>query len=239
MERESRNGLLIEKFLQNIPIFHCLSDPYTKQLAQSVKTVHCRKGETIFYQSDETVDLYIVLNGKVRASLFDEEGNELILATFSQGDFFGEMSLLDSVARSATVTAEEDSSLGILKRESFLRAIKQNPMIAIDLLAVVVKRLRKTNSMVESLVFFDVEERLVRLMLQIAESQGEKIRGGYYRIKKITQKELAARVGASREAVSKAMKILAIREKVVEENGYFLIKPDKGNQRTNYIGGAL
>ncbi|MBF0507186.1 MAG: Crp/Fnr family transcriptional regulator [Nitrospirae bacterium] len=227
MSNSGREDALIEKLLRNIPIFRSISETYIQQIARDVRTVHYKKGGTVFYQSDESMDLYIVLDGKLRASLFDEEGDELVLATFNKGDFFGEMSLLDGVARSATLTAEEDSALGILKRESFLQAIKQNPMIAIDLLAIVVKRLRKTDSMVESLVFFDVDERLVRLLLQIAKMQGERDSRGFYKVRKLTQKDLAARIGASREAISKALKILAIRKMVVEEDGFFLIKPDE------------
>jgi CRP/FNR family cyclic AMP-dependent transcriptional regulator len=226
MRRENNDNSLIEKFLRNLPIFKSISPKYLMQIAGDFKTIYCKKGATVFYQSDETMDLYIVLDGRVRASLFDENGNELILAIFNQGDCFGEMSLLDGVARSATVTAEEDSLLGVLKRESFLQAIKQNPMIAIDLLAIVVKRLRKTDAMVESLVFFDVDERLVQLLLQIAKAQGEKDRNGFYKVRKLTQKDLAARIGASREAISKALKILALGKKVVEKDGYFTISPD-------------
>lgn len=218
--------LLIEKFVSNLPVFKRMSEKYLDQIVHDIKIVRCKKAETVFHQSDETMDLHIILEGKVRASLIDENGHEVILATFNQGDFFGEMSLLDGISRSATVTAEEDTTLGVLKRESFLMAIKQNPMIAIDLLAILVKKLRKTDALVESLVFFDVDERLVRLLLEIVKVEGEKDRKGFYKIRRRSHQELAARIGSSRVAISKAMKILAIRKKVVEENGYLLIHPD-------------
>ncbi|MBF0560243.1 MAG: Crp/Fnr family transcriptional regulator [Nitrospirae bacterium] len=107
-----------------------------------------------------------------------------------------------------------------------MQIIKQNPSMAIDLLGAVVKRLRETNAKVESLVFYDVDERLVRLLLQIAIEQGEKINKGFYKIKKITQKDIGSRIGASRESVSKALKILAMSKKVVEADGYFLVRSD-------------
>jgi len=222
----SSDKLLIEKFVSNIPVFKRITEKYLEQIVHDIKIVHCKKAGTVFHQSDETTDLYIILEGRVRASLIDDEGQEVILATFNQGEFFGEMSLLDGVPRSATVIAEEDTTLGVLKRESFLLAIKQNPMIAIDLLAIMVKKLRNTDALVESLVFFDVDERLIRLLLEIAKVEGEKDRSGFYKIRKLTHNELAARIGSSRVSISKAMKILTIRKKVVEENGYFLIHPD-------------
>lgn len=217
---------LTEKILRNIPVFKSLSDAYIRQMAMDVKIVGCRKGGTVFHQSDETSDLFIVLNGEVKASLFAEDGNELILAVFRQGDFFGEMSLLDGFARSATITAAEDTTLGVLRREAFLHTMKQNPNIAIDLLATVVGRLRETNAKMEALAFFGVDERLVRYLIQIASEQGERDSKGFYKIKKITHKDLGSRIGASRESVSKALKILAINKRVVEHDGYFIVRPD-------------
>ncbi len=220
------NKALIEKFLGGIPIFKRISEKYIDQIVHDMKIVQCKKEGPVFHQSDKTMDLYIVLEGKVKASLIDYDGKELILATFKQGEFFGEMSMLDGIPRSATVIAEEDATLGVLKRETFLMAIKQNPMIAIDLIALLVKKLRETDALVESLTFFDVDDRLIRLLLEIAKVQGEKVENGYYKIRKLTHKELAARIGSSRVALSKAMKNLNIRKKVVEENGYLLIHPD-------------
>ncbi len=217
---------LIEKFLKDIPVFKRISEKYIEQIVHDIKIVHCKKEGPVFHQSDKTMDLYIVLEGTVKASLIDDDGKELILATFKQGEFFGEMSLLDGIPRSATVIAEEDATLGVLKRETFLTAIKQNPMIALDLIAILVKKLRETDALVESLIFFDVDDRLIRLLLEIAKVQGEKVENGFYKIRKLTHKELAARIGSSRVAISKTMKNLNIRKKVVEENGYFLIHPD-------------
>ena len=97
--------------------------------------------------------------------------------------FFGEMSLLDGKPRSATMIAVEDSALGMLKREKFLTAVKNDPMIAIDLLSAVVQRLRMADGMIESLAFLDVSQRLMELLLQIAKAEGGKDKSGFFRIK--------------------------------------------------------
>ncbi|GER92377.1 Crp/Fnr family transcriptional regulator [hot springs metagenome] len=217
---------MINGFLKEIPIFNALSDRYIRHLSDDFIIRSVNKGETIFYQSDNSTDLYIVLEGAVKASLLNQDGEELILATFCKGDFFGEMSLLDGKPRSATMIAVDDSILGILRREKFLLAVKNDPMIAIDLLSALVQRMRMANGMIESLAFLDVSQRLVKLLLQIAKTDGDIDRNGFFRIKKLTHKELAAHAGASREAITKVMKVLAFKELVKEEGGYFLISPN-------------
>ncbi len=220
---------LIEKSFRGLPIFKNLSDPHLLQLSSDFITQQIKKGEVVFYQSDTSTDLYIVLEGAVRASLLGEDGEELILTAFNKGDFFGEMSLLDGKPRSATIIANEDSMLGVLKRERFLRAIKNDPAIAIDLLSAVVQRLRMADNMIESLAFLDVNERLLNLLLQIAAAKGEKDENGFLRIKKLTHKEMASHTGSSREAITKVIKVLAFRKIIKEEEGHFLISPDAKN----------
>ncbi len=224
--KRDKNATLIMEFLKELPVFKGLSDSHLMQLSGDFIIRRINKGEAIFYQSDNSTDLYIVLEGAVRASLLNNEGEELILATFCKGDFFGEMSLLDGKPRSATMIAMEDASLGILKREKFLLAVKNDPMIAIDLLSAIVQRMRMANGMIESLAFLDVSQRLVKLLLQIAQTDGSKDKNGFSRVKKLTHRELAAHTGASREAITKVMKVLAFRGIVKEEDGYFLISPN-------------
>lgn len=230
MEIDSSAGkdkkALIESFLKEHHVFKNLSDNYLSRIAKDFTVFQVKKGETVFYQSDNSADLYIVLDGAVRASLLNQEGQELVLATFDKGDFFGEMSLLDGKPRSATMIAAGHSVLGMLKREKFLSAIRNDPMIAIDLLSAVVQRLRMADGMIESLAFLDVSQRLMKLLLQTAKAEGEKDKSGFFRIKKLTHKELAARTGASREAISKVIKVLAFRDVVREEGDCLLISPD-------------
>lgn len=224
--RKDTSTELIMSFLKKIPLFNGFPDRHARHLSGDFIVRSVNRGETIFYQSDNSTDLYIVLEGAVKASLLNQNGEELILATFCKGDFFGEMSLLDGKPRSATMIAIEESTLGILRREKFLFAVKDDPMIAIDLLSAIVQRMRMANGMIESMAFLDVSQRLVKLLLQIAKTEGHKDKGGFFRIKKITHRELAAHTGASREAITKVMKVLAFREMVKEEDGYFLISPN-------------
>lgn len=222
MRKDADTGL-IKGFLKEIPIFKSLSDRHLSRLSEDFIACRINKADTIFHQSDESTDLYIILDGTVRASLVNQEGEELIIAAFHRGDFFGEMSLFDGKPRSATMIAAEDTTLGVLKRDKFLDAVKNDPLIAIDLLSAMVQRMRMADGMIESLAFLDVSQRVVKLLMQIAGTEGIKDKDGFFRIKRLTHKELAVRTGASREAVSKAMKVIAFRGIISEEGDCFLV----------------
>ncbi|MCX7793671.1 MAG: Crp/Fnr family transcriptional regulator [Thermodesulfovibrionales bacterium] len=204
-------------------IFGNLSHQYRKILSKEFQIKRFKKGDVIFYQSDQSTDLYIVLDGSVKASLLNEEGDELTLAEFKKGDFFGEMSLIDGKPRSATVTALEDSELAILTRERFIDVLKKEPSIALELLSTLVERLRTANGVIESLAFLDVEDRLVKLFSAMLKECGERVTPGFYKVKKYTHRELASKIGASREAVTKALKALSFRGLLKEmKDGYLL-----------------
>ena len=108
--------------------------------------------------------------------------------------------------------------------------MKQNPIIAFDLLTSIVERLRKADDMIETLAFLDVNDRLVKFIAQSAKSDGDRDENGYYRTKKRTHLDLASNIGASREAVTKALKVLSLKQSVMEKEGCFLVAPEAYEQ---------
>jgi CRP/FNR family cyclic AMP-dependent transcriptional regulator len=225
MHMKTHERELIEKFIRKVPIFQNTSERCLEQITSNFSLLHAKKDQYIVYQTETSMELYIVLNGKVRVTLTSEEGEEYILAHLCEGDFFGEMSLIDEHPRSANVVADEDATLGVLKRGMFLQTIKDDPMIAIDLLASLVKRLRQADETIAFFAFLDVRERLLKLFEHLIETEGRKDKGGWYAIKKRTHKELATRIGASREAISKILKMLISQQMIREKDGQFLISP--------------
>lgn len=216
----------IRSVLGELHIFQGLTGEQTELLLRDFSFLRVRKGDTVFFQAEESTDFYILFAGAIRASLLGSDGQELILATFGKGDFFGEMSFLDGKPRSATITAQEDSLLGMLKRQKFLNSVRNDPTIALGLLAALLKRMRTANEMIESFAFLSVNHRVVKFLLQSAETAAQgKEAGGAYRVGRTTHKELAAKIGSSREAVSKALKFLAQKGMVREDGGDFLIYP--------------
>lgn len=224
--KKNQERELIQKYIRNIPLFKNVPDKHLEQVLRDFSLRSVKKNEVIVFQSDSSTDMYIVIKGKAKATLLGEDGDEFLLANFTEGDFFGEMSLIDGSPRSATVTAEESTTLGVLTRNKLLAAISNDPAIAIDLLSSLVQRLRLTNEIIANFAFLDVRKRLLKLFGQLIIAEGTKESNGSYRIRKHTHKELAARIGASREAITKILKSLIISRLLHESNGYFLISPD-------------
>ena len=210
-------------YLKNIPLFKHLKDTQLREVAARCKSAPYKKGAIVFHKTDPSTDLYIVNSGKLKAVLIDEEGDEIVLAQFEKGAFFGELSLLDGKGRSATIVAEKDSELSVLNQDMFLDLLYKDPRISVELMATLVGRLRKADEMIESLAFLEVGERLVRSLLDHAEDANSAGHPGYLRAGKLTHKELAARIGSSREAVSKCLKVLTAKMIVKEADGNILI----------------
>ncbi len=213
---------MLVDYLKNIPLFKALKDAQLKEIASRCKPARYKKGEILFHKTDLSTDLYIVNDGRLKAVLADEEGGEMVLAHFEPGSFFGELSLLDGKGRSATIVADKDSELSVLNKIVFLELLHKNPSIAVELITTLVERLRKADDMIESLAFLEVGERLVRSLLDAATSTAS-VPAGFLKTKKLTHKELASRIGSSREAVSKCLKVLSTRQIVKEAEGSLLI----------------
>jgi CRP/FNR family transcriptional regulator/CRP/FNR family cyclic AMP-dependent transcriptional regulator len=213
---------MLVEYIKNIPLFKHLKDVQLKEIAALCKSARYKKGDVIFYKTDLSTDLYIVNSGRVKAVLADEEGGEIVLAQFEKGAFFGELSLLDGKGRSATIVADGDAELAVLKKDVFLDLLNKDPKMAVELMATLVDRLRKADDMIESLAFLEVAERLVNALMDAASVEKVNIKG-FLKAGRLTHKELAARIGSSREAVSKCMKLLATKEIIKEADGQILI----------------
>lgn len=214
------NTMLVN-YLKEVPLFSHLKNAQLKELAAGCKSALFKKGDVIFRRTDLSTDLYIVNSGKLKAILTDEEGGEIVLAQFEKGAFFGELSLLDGKGRSATIIADQDSELAVLEKDRFLELLHKNPNISIALMTTLVERLRKADELIESLAFFEVGERLVNTLLEAAGIDGGGA-AGFHKAGRLTHKELAARIGCSREAVSKCLKVL-MEKAIVKQSGASLL----------------
>lgn len=150
--------------LGEVPLFALLDQRERKSLAKLLNTKTFNKGDTIFSYGDVGDALYLISHGRVEVFVENAEGEKIMLAENQPGDLFGEISLLDGGSRTATVVAVEDTECLTLDRENLLKFITQHPHAALDLLAVMGRRLRTTDELLRTHVTRNVnveeEERL-------------------------------------------------------------------------------
>ena len=193
-------------FLKNVPLFSELDDDELRQLASVLREQHFKKHTTIVHVDDPGSALYILKNGLVKITIEDQQGDEMILRMLYPTDFFGEMSLLDGMPRSATVTAQEPSEVLTMSREHFLSIAEKTPKILLKMTAVLSKRLRRTNELIHSLAFFDVYGKVARVLLNLAAERGRVTEHGTVIDMRLTQQELAELAGMTRETMARTLR---------------------------------
>jgi CRP/FNR family cyclic AMP-dependent transcriptional regulator len=189
----------------DVPLFANLDEESLRELEQAVRPRTFRAGEIIFHRDDPGQMLYVIKQGKVRIYITSPDGQEVTLAVFGPGDYFGEMAILDGRPRSASAIALDALETLALQRGEFIAAVNRHPRIAIQVMSALSMRLRHTDAMIEDLLFLDVHGRVAKKLLDLADLHGVRTPEGVRIEMKLTQTDLAALVGASRESVNKVM----------------------------------
>src|SRR5262245_35228119 len=176
-------------------------------MADASRIRRFRRGAVISHQGDPGDALHVILAGRVKTSSPSETGVEAILTTLRPGEFFGALSLIDGAPRSATATAVEPSETMVLPRERFRALLNERSEIRDIVLAELARELRRLTNHVEELHFLDIAGRLASLLARMAEEQvGDDGSPGEVRLDgPITQGELAAMVGSTRQSVNKLL----------------------------------
>lgn len=191
--------------IESIPLFAGLLDEDLALVENhgSIKTY--RKNTIVINQDDETDSLYVILSGSVKVFISGEDGREVVLNQKGEGEYFGEMALIDRQPRSASVVTLQPSRLMIISRTDFMQCVSRNPGIALNLIEPMSRRIRALTENVTSLALLDVYGRVARVLLdQAVEEEGRTITG------KLTQQDIADMVGASRAMVSRIIKDLKL-----------------------------
>ena len=213
--------------LKRIPLFSSLSESDLKKLALVANRRYVKAGGVVFYEEDAAEHLFVIEQGEIKVTMLGEGDREVILSLFGAGECFGELALLDESPRSATVVAQEDTTLVVIGRDEFHQFLLQNPPVALHLLKILAQRLRKSTHRIESLVLLDVFGRVARLLLEMANDNGEKQPDGALAFGKPTQQDLASMVGASRETVSRVLKELSNAGLIRATGQKFYIYPER------------
>jgi CRP/FNR family cyclic AMP-dependent transcriptional regulator len=195
--------LSVTDILGKVPLFSQLAPADLEAVVAIARERAYPRNSVILFEDDPGDALYVVAQGQVKVVLIGEDGREVILSVMGEGDFFGEMALIDDEPRSAHVIAMEDSSLLVIRREDFQGQLQQTPGIALALLRELSRRLRRVDEKVGSLVLLDVNGRVAQLLLDLADEAGSD------RItRRLTHHTIAQMIGSSRETVSRTMREL-------------------------------
>ena len=215
--------------LRRVPLFSLLTVAQAELISGAVIKRRFKRGEALVEQGQKSDALFILLMGRARVMTCDSRGREVILATLSQGDYLGEMSIIDNQPHSATVRAEVQTDVLMLGRAEFARCLTENASMSLVVMRGLVKRLRHADRKIESLALLDVYGRVAHALLDfaVADAQGQLLIRD-----KISRQDLAKMVGASREMVSRVMKDL-------EERGFIEALPNGATllkDRLNALG---
>ena len=150
--------------IRSVPLFASLDDGATRELRGLLQTRQVEAGAVLFRAGDEGDAMYLIESGRVQVSMTGEGKNTLVLADLAQGDFFGEMAIIDGQRRSADATVSERARLARLSREDFLQFIRNNPTVAIDMLSATFSRLRRVDQMLQERVSRNVNEEQEKRM---------------------------------------------------------------------------
>ncbi|HAB56312.1 MAG TPA: Crp/Fnr family transcriptional regulator, partial [Cellvibrionales bacterium] len=205
--------------LKSVEIFSGLSDAELAALEESSIRRSYPKNTVIINENDVADSLYVIESGKVKVYCSDKNGKEFIMNTLGGGDYFGELALLDDDRRSASVRTMEKADFCIIYKQDFNQVLDLHPNIAKTLIRNITRRVRALTEKVKSLALQDVYGRVTKVLNSLATERNDE----FYVEEKLTQQDIADRVGASREMVARILKDLTIGGYISFENRHIVI----------------
>ncbi|HNB52925.1 MAG TPA: Crp/Fnr family transcriptional regulator [Anaerolineales bacterium] len=192
--------------LSEVSLFSGLTPTQLGWVRQRVHLRTFATGTTIMTAEQPGEVVYFILRGTVKIHIEQKDGMDVILAILGPGDTVGEMSLLDSVGRSASAITLEDTTILWMDNATFREMLQSIPSVTLSLTRVLANRVRLANEQIQSLANLDVYGRVARQLLAFADKYGqEHIEGEVHIPLRLTQTDLADLVGASRKRVNQVV----------------------------------
>ncbi|WP_019528981.1 cyclic nucleotide-binding domain-containing protein [Dasania marina] len=206
--------------LGKLDIFKGLNPQELALMAEKVVVRTYAKNTVVINEGDYADSLYIINSGRVKVYCSDKAGKEFIMNTMKAGEHFGELALLDDDKRSASVRTMDKSNFCIIYKEDFNRVLDEQPNIAKVLIRNLARRVRKLTLDVKLLALQDVYGRVVNVLSDMATPRDEV---SSIIPEKLTQQDIADRVGASREMVARILKDLVAGDYISFEGRQIII----------------
>ncbi len=216
--------MVFESILAQVPLFSHLPDEGLDELGGKLQRRRFEREQIIFHKNDPGSTLYIIISGKVKIVLPSAEGEAVLVALLSTGDFFGELSLFDGEPRSATSIASEPTDILTLDQKDLFEYLRGNPNAAEEIFSELSLRLRRTDELLSDAAFCNLSTRLSKRILDLAERYGQPNEEGNIRINmRLRQQDLADMVGATRESVNKMLKTYKLKNLLSIQRGHITI----------------
>ncbi|MCX7943323.1 MAG: Crp/Fnr family transcriptional regulator [Deltaproteobacteria bacterium] len=209
------------EILSKIFLFSDLNKYELNKLSSLMSEKVYKKGENILIQNDKGDSLYVILEGKVKVVLYGEKGREIILSILEDGDFFGEMALLDEDVRSAYVITLERTRVLVLPREVFLEWLYGHPAFTVKLLKYLSKRLRQADGIISNLSLLDAYGRVARFIIDLVKKEGRDIGNEFVIDNRPTHNVIASQIGTTRETVTRSINDF-IKRGIIRQSGRML-----------------
>ena len=211
--------------LRAIPLFGSLDDKDLGEIADLLIDRKYPKDAVVFEDGSMGDYMYVIQGGEVKVTKMSEDGREKILEILAEGEFFGEMALLDREPRSASVKTTRACTLLALSRQDFLGLLRQNPDISLEMIRELARRLRETDEQIRGLLFERVEGRTRRLLRRRA-TDAIPGRSDRKATPPITHQQLADLVGTSRETITRVVKELKDEGWLEQEGKRYMVPID-------------
>jgi len=207
--------------LRTIPLFSSVRDDDLRSIASLLIERRFPKNKTIVEEGLPGDYMYVIREGRVKVTKLSGDGREKILEMLEAGSFFGEMSLLDSAPRSASVKALTDVRILALSRNDFLAVLRRSPDLALAVITELTQRLRQQDEQASSLSFQRVKERTQGLLVRLAREESGV--PGRMATPSLTHQQIADMIGTSRETVTRAVKGLKEEGWLEQEGKHYLV----------------
>ncbi len=226
----TQNSAGPEQVVRDLPLLARLPRDDRQALATRARLRSYPSGTTIFREGEPGDSMHVIVEGRVSVSVSNGAGGEATIASVGPGDCVGELSLLDGRPRSAAAIAATATKTMVVTRDSFVEWLAERPPAALALLETLSLRLRRTNEAMSDLIFLDLPHRLAKQIISLADLQQrlrEGAAGGSLRIA-VTQGELAAMLGVSRESVNKQLNVFQRDGLIALARGAVILTDDAG-----------
>jgi len=211
-------------YLENLNVFRELPQNLLEEVSEKTKMFELHNHEFIYFPGDPSLNLYIINKGKVKVASFSDEGKEVIKTLLQPGEIFGELALFDEKRRSDFAQAVEPVKVCKINKADFEALMARDNHFSLKINKLIGFRLKQIEKRLESLVFKEAPTRIIELLVDLAEAEGEKV-GVEIKIEnKLTQQDMANLLATSRQTVTSVLNDLKARNLIHFDRRQILIR---------------